>query len=193
MFHNGRIISENIPFFSCNINRHSPKNSLIKSATDWGWAIIVGYRRSVNDPDLFLRSMLCIMDFQRGQFTDSINYQGRSAAMFKYIGIAILAIVLTVSFSAIAFTQDKMGQDTTKKADMMKSDMKKGDMDKEMAMGPLKSVACDPSCGFMVQSHNENELISMVKMHAKKMHNKVLSDKDVKAMMKTVEPPASKD
>jgi len=114
--------------------------------------------------------------------------------MFKYFGIAILAIVLTVSFSAVAFSKSEMKQDSTKKAEMKNDEMmKKGNMDKEMSMGPLKSVACDPSCGFMVQSHNEKELISMVKMHAKKMHNKVLTDKDVKAMMKTVEPPASKE
>ena len=113
--------------------------------------------------------------------------------MFKYIGIAILAFVLTVSFSAVAYTQDNMGQETMKKDDMKKDDAKKGDMGKEMAMGPLKSVTCDPSCGFMVQSHNEKELIAMVKMHAKKMHNKVLSDKDVKSMMKTVDAPPPKE
>ena len=118
--------------------------------------------------------------------------------MFKYIGIAILAFVLTVSFSSVAFTQDNKGQETMKKDDMKKDDMKKddakkGDMGKEMAMGPLKSVTCDPSCGFMVQSHNEKELIAMVKMHAKKMHNKVLSDKDVKSMMKTVDAPPPKE
>lgn len=113
--------------------------------------------------------------------------------MFKYIGIAILAFVLTVSFSAVAFTQDKMGQETMKKDDMKKDDAKKGDMSKEMAMGPLKSVSCDPSCGFMVQSHNEKELISMVKMHVKNVHHKVISDKDVKAMIKTVDAPPPKE
>ena len=113
--------------------------------------------------------------------------------MFKYFGIAILVIVLTVSFSTVGFTQDKMGQDATKKAEIKKDDMKMGDMGKEMSMGPLKSVTCDPACGFMVQSHSEKELISMVKMHAKKVHNKVVSDKDVKAMMKTVEPAPAKE
>ncbi|HMD13717.1 MAG TPA: DUF1059 domain-containing protein [Bacteroidota bacterium] len=113
--------------------------------------------------------------------------------MVKYFGIAILAFVLTVSFSAATIAQDKMGQETVKKDDMKKDDAKKGDMGKEMAMGPLKSVSCDPSCGFMVKSHDEKELIAMVKMHAKKMHHKVLSDKDVKAMIKTEEAPPSKD
>ena len=76
---------------------------------------------------------------------------------------------------------------------MKKDGMKKGDMSKEMSMGPLKSVSCDPACGFMVKSHSEKELISMVKSHAKKMHSKVLSDKDVKAMMKTEEAPPPKE
>ena len=113
--------------------------------------------------------------------------------MFKYVGIAILAFVLTVSFTTVAFTQGEMKQETMKKDDMKKDEMKKGDMDKEMSMGPLKSVTCDPACGFMVRSHSEKEIITMVKAHAKRMHNKVVTDKDVKAMMKTEEAPATKE
>lgn len=49
----------------------------------------------------------------------------------------------------------------------------------------LKSVTCDPTCGFMVRSHDEVEIVSVVKMHAKKAHNKDLNDNQVKGMMKT--------
>jgi len=92
-------------------------------------------------------------------------------------GLVILALFL--SFSALA--QEKAAPKEEKKADKM--EMSKS----EMQMGPLKSVACDPACGFMVRSHSEKELLSMVKTHAKKMHNKTMTDKDVKGMMKTEE------
>jgi predicted small metal-binding protein len=49
----------------------------------------------------------------------------------------------------------------------------------------LKSVSCDPDCGFMVRSHDEKELSAIVIDHAKKQHNKVITEKDVKGMMKT--------
>lgn len=107
--------------------------------------------------------------------------------MLKSFGIAILAVVLTVSFSAVAFTQGEMKQESMKKGEMKKEAMQKKDMEKEMAMGPLKSVTCDPSCGFMVRSHSEKELISMVKMHAKQVHHKNVSDKEVRAMIKSEE------
>jgi len=48
----------------------------------------------------------------------------------------------------------------------------------------LKSVTCDPACGFSVKSHDESELVSIVQMHAKKHHDKDLSEADVKKMMK---------
>jgi predicted small metal-binding protein len=51
-------------------------------------------------------------------------------------------------------------------------------------MADLKKVECDPKCGFMVQSHDEKELIEIVKQHAKKHHEKTVSDEDVKKMMK---------
>jgi predicted small metal-binding protein len=38
-----------------------------------------------------------------------------------------------------------------------------------------------------VQSHDTKELISIVKAHAKKAHNKVVTDQQVKEMMKPVE------
>lgn len=48
----------------------------------------------------------------------------------------------------------------------------------------LKKVECDPSCGFMVRTHDEKELIEIVKTHAKKVHNMTVTDKDIKDKMK---------
>lgn len=50
--------------------------------------------------------------------------------------------------------------------------------------GELKKIECDPSCGFMVRSHDEKELIELTKQHAKKLHNKDITDKDVRDKMK---------
>jgi predicted small metal-binding protein len=50
--------------------------------------------------------------------------------------------------------------------------------------GSLKKVECDPKCGFMVRSHDEKELVEITKQHAKKSHNKDLTDKDIKSMIK---------
>ena len=57
---------------------------------------------------------------------------------------------------------------------------------KEMSTmtGELKKIECDPSCGFMVRSHDEKELIELTKQHAKKLHNKDITDKDVRDKMK---------
>jgi predicted small metal-binding protein len=44
-------------------------------------------------------------------------------------------------------------------------------------------VSCEPECGFMVQSHDEKELIDIVKDHAKSQHKMKVSDSDVKMKM----------
>jgi len=49
----------------------------------------------------------------------------------------------------------------------------------------LKSISCDPDCGFMVRSHDEMETIEIAKKHAKDKHNMDVSDEDLKAKMKT--------
>jgi len=51
--------------------------------------------------------------------------------------------------------------------------------------GKLHSVTCDPNCGFMIQSHDEQEVIGITKTHAKSKHNDDLSDEQVKGMMKS--------
>jgi len=50
--------------------------------------------------------------------------------------------------------------------------------------GGLKMVECDPKCGFMVRSHDEKEIIDIIKQHAKKAHNMSVSDKDAASKMK---------
>jgi len=52
-------------------------------------------------------------------------------------------------------------------------------------MEELKSISCDPTCGFMVRSHNEKELIDIAKTHAVKAHKMKTSDKELKAMVKS--------
>jgi len=48
----------------------------------------------------------------------------------------------------------------------------------------MKKIECEPACGFMIRSHDEKELIEVVKAHAKKAHNMTVTDKDVKDKMK---------
>jgi len=47
----------------------------------------------------------------------------------------------------------------------------------------LKAFKCDPSCGFMVRSHDEKELIDIVKAHAKKAHKMNMSDDEIRKIL----------
>ncbi len=49
--------------------------------------------------------------------------------------------------------------------------------------GNLQMVKCDPMCGFMVQSHDQKELINMVKDHTKNSHQMNISDSEVRERM----------
>ena len=50
----------------------------------------------------------------------------------------------------------------------------------------LKKLECDPVCGFMIRSHDENEVIRIALEHAKKFHKEMkITEKDVKGMIKT--------
>ena len=51
-------------------------------------------------------------------------------------------------------------------------------------MGDLKSIECEPKCGFMVRSHDEKEVMSIAKTHAKSAHKMDTTDKDLRKMMK---------
>ncbi len=46
----------------------------------------------------------------------------------------------------------------------------------------VKMVQCD--CGFMVQSHSENEIVKMTQLHVMDTHQQKVSHKDVMGMMK---------
>ena len=52
-------------------------------------------------------------------------------------------------------------------------------------MKKLMQIECEPKCGFLVRSHNEKEVVSIAKVHAKKVHNMSASDSNLKAMMKS--------
>jgi len=49
-------------------------------------------------------------------------------------------------------------------------------------MMDMKMVQCD--CGFMMQSHSENEIVKMTQMHAKETHHQDMSAREVKGMIK---------
>lgn len=97
----------------------------------------------------------------------STNLKTEEVEMLNRFLAAFAVVVLIAAFSSVSLSQDAM-----------KKEMKKED--KPM----LKHVSCEPDCGFMVRSHDEKEIVSMVKQHAKSAHNKEMSDKDVMAMMK---------
>jgi predicted small metal-binding protein len=50
--------------------------------------------------------------------------------------------------------------------------------------GNLKEIECEPTCGFMIRSHDEKELIELMTRHAKKSHNMRISEKDIREKMK---------
>ncbi len=94
--------------------------------------------------------------------------------MFPKVVVAILVVLLSVAIVAPTFAQEAKKEKETKM-----------EPKKEQKAAPLKSVSCDPSCGFMVRSHDEKELTSIVKMHAKKAHKMDMTDKQIHDMMKT--------
>ncbi len=50
--------------------------------------------------------------------------------------------------------------------------------------GTLKKIECDPTCGFMIRSHDEKELVHILTRHAKKAHNMNIPEKDVREKIK---------
>lgn len=93
--------------------------------------------------------------------------------MFSRFFVVTLVVALAVMLSSLAFAQGTQSQG--KKEGMT-----------------LRSISCDPQCGFMVQSHNEKELTDIVIAHAKNAHSMDISANDVKAKMKTVPAKAAK-
>lgn len=88
--------------------------------------------------------------------------------MMKRICAAMLVAAFAYSFSSVGFAQEAVKKEA-----------------KTAEKHVLKSASCDPSCGFMVRSHDEKELTEIMMNHAKKSHNMNLTEKDVKGMMKT--------
>ena len=84
--------------------------------------------------------------------------------------ILTAALVLVLAMSVVGFAQET------------KNEMKK---DKGMKM---MEIACKPECGFMVRSHDENEVMSMGKIHAKQQHNMDLTDDQAKGMVHEAKP-----
>jgi len=50
----------------------------------------------------------------------------------------------------------------------------------------IKKIACDPQCGFAVQSHDEPEVIRVASEHVEKVHGKKVPEKELWEMMTTV-------
>ena len=49
----------------------------------------------------------------------------------------------------------------------------------------LKQISCDPICGFMVRSHDSDELIDIAMAHAKSSHKDIkVSEGELKKMIK---------
>jgi predicted small metal-binding protein len=90
-------------------------------------------------------------------------------SMLQKVSSAILLVLFAFAVVTSGFAQDAKAKDAKK----------------EMHQATLKSVSCDPTCGFMCRSHDEKELTAIVKTHAKKAHKMDLTDKQVKDMMKS--------
>ena len=104
--------------------------------------------------------------------------------MGKHLMSLTLIVIMGIVFSAAAFSQDAPKKEM-KAGKAAKHEMKADP--KEIAQGPLMEAACPPTCGFMVRSHSEKELGSMMKMHAKKMHKMDMTDAQCKEMCKKVD------
>jgi predicted small metal-binding protein len=116
--------------------------------------------------------------------------------MIRRSSAILLAVLLAVAFSTMAFAQDStkaapMKEEPTKAAPMKegKAEMMKSDK----AMGPLYSATCAPECGFMVQSHDKKEISDILIKHAMKMHKKKVTEKEAMEMIKGGEAPPAKE
>lgn len=48
----------------------------------------------------------------------------------------------------------------------------------------LKRIECIPECGFAVQGQDDEELAHFIADHARKTHNEVLSEEEVRSIIK---------
>ena len=57
----------------------------------------------------------------------------------------------------------------------------------EHMVNELKKIACPPSCGYVMQSHDENELVDMTMTHARNFHADMnYSRDDIKSLVEKV-------
>ncbi|TSA28186.1 MAG: DUF1059 domain-containing protein [Ignavibacteriales bacterium] len=92
--------------------------------------------------------------------------------MYKNRFVLVFTLLLALVFVTPSIAQD------AKKGEAKKMEKKE--------MGSVKEVKCDPACGFCIQSKDEKEIVSVVKLHAKTHHQMVLTDAKVKEMIKDV-------
>ncbi|MBI4895603.1 MAG: DUF1059 domain-containing protein [Candidatus Aenigmarchaeota archaeon] len=50
----------------------------------------------------------------------------------------------------------------------------------------MKSIECNPDCGFMIRSHEQEEVLSVAKIHAKIQHRLNPTFNELKKMMKSI-------
>lgn len=55
-----------------------------------------------------------------------------------------------------------------------------------MAKEKLVKLACDPKCGFAVQSHEEGEVLDIARNHAKIKHSLTPSLDELRGMLQTI-------
>ena len=100
--------------------------------------------------------------------------------MVRTVLTALFAVALSCMISIPVLAQDKAQQPPKEEGkDMMK-------------MEGLKMVSCDPACGFRIVSHDEAEIVDMVKQHMKKHHDKKVADEEVRKMIKDAPPKGMK-
>ena len=105
--------------------------------------------------------------------------------MNKRIYVTGLVIVIAMAFATLTFAQESTQKE-------MKKDEKMEMTKAEKTMGSLKSISCDPGCGFMIQSRDEKEVLSVTRNHAQKVHHMDVTEKKAREMMKTTETPGRK-
>ena len=93
----------------------------------------------------------------------------------KRVFLAALAVAIVLAFAIPVVSQDMPNKET------QKSEMK-------VSTAPIKQIACDPACGFVVQGRNEKELISIVKHHMKMVHKMNLTDAQIKEKVTELPP-----
>jgi Protein of unknown function (DUF1059). len=92
--------------------------------------------------------------------------------MMKRMSVVLLTIVLAL-FIVLPVMAQNMPKKETKTTEMKQA-------------GPVKQIACDDACGFVVQSRNEKELVAIAKHHVKTYHKMNVTDAQLKAKITDV-------